>query len=147
MNKPLITLVATHMPEDMEAVIMHDWWIALVASAMGKIYLFDEPTVDYRQHSNNALGAKDRASIEYIIDRGMSLADVKTKLDATVRQAGVFEASYKGLISAIVLRIIHAYGTIKDCYRFRRCAVLRQYKIWKQGPNESVIKLFEMLLI
>lgn len=37
---------------------MHDWWLALVASAFGKIETISSALVDYRQHSANALGAK-----------------------------------------------------------------------------------------
>ena len=36
---------------------MHDWWLALVASAFGRIEAVAEPTVLYRQHANNRLGA------------------------------------------------------------------------------------------
>lgn len=38
--------------------IMHDWWIASrVMGAGGKIYFIDEPTILYRQHDNNCVGA------------------------------------------------------------------------------------------
>lgn len=39
--------------------IMHDWWMALVATAFGKLIFLDEPLVRYRQHGNNAIGAKE----------------------------------------------------------------------------------------
>lgn len=39
--------------------IMHDWWIALVAAAFGKLIFLDEPLVRYRQHGNNTIGAKE----------------------------------------------------------------------------------------
>jgi glycosyltransferase involved in cell wall biosynthesis len=39
------------------AAIMHDWWLALVASAFGAIGVVEAPTVRYRQHANNAIGA------------------------------------------------------------------------------------------
>jgi len=40
--------------------IMHDWWLALVASAFGKIVYLDTPLVRYRQHGGNAIGAKEQ---------------------------------------------------------------------------------------
>lgn len=42
-----------------EHAAMHDWWCYLLAtSAIGSVLCFDSiPTVRYRQHSNNALGA------------------------------------------------------------------------------------------
>jgi rhamnosyltransferase len=38
-------------------VAMHDWWLAQCAALFGHIALVDQPTVLYRQHSANALGA------------------------------------------------------------------------------------------
>ena len=40
------------------AALMHDWWISLCASAFGKIGFIEIPTVLYRQHSDNRVGAK-----------------------------------------------------------------------------------------
>ena len=39
--------------------IMHDWWLALVATAFGKLVFMDIPLVHYRQHGNNTIGAKE----------------------------------------------------------------------------------------
>jgi hypothetical protein len=39
-------------------VIMHDWWLALCAAAMGEVLCLPEPTVRYRQHDRNTLGAR-----------------------------------------------------------------------------------------
>ena len=39
--------------------VMHDWWLALTASAFcGLIVPLDEATILYRQHGDNAVGAK-----------------------------------------------------------------------------------------
>lgn len=38
--------------------IMHDWWLALVATAFGQLVYLDTPLVQYRQHGNNTIGAK-----------------------------------------------------------------------------------------
>ena len=39
--------------------IMHDWWLALIASAFGRLIHIDMPLVEYRQHQNNTIGAKE----------------------------------------------------------------------------------------
>jgi hypothetical protein len=38
--------------------VLHDYWIALIVSQSGKIGYLNEPTIKYRQHSNNKIGAK-----------------------------------------------------------------------------------------
>lgn len=40
------------------AAIMHDWWVALVASAQGRIEFLPVALVKYRQHGSNVLGAQ-----------------------------------------------------------------------------------------
>jgi len=44
---------ATPVPD----VIMHDWWLALCAAALGEIVFLPEATVRYRQHGGNAVGS------------------------------------------------------------------------------------------
>ncbi|SIO21089.1 glycosyltransferase [Vannielia litorea] len=38
----------------------HDLWLALLATATGRVVRIDEPLVDYRQHAGNAVGAVSR---------------------------------------------------------------------------------------
>ena len=46
---------ALSLPTD---AIMHDWWLALSATAFGKLAYMEEPTVRYRQHDANTIGAR-----------------------------------------------------------------------------------------
>jgi hypothetical protein len=57
LNKKLKVLL-NEIPQD---AIMHDWWIALVASAFGRIAIIDEPLVCYRQHSINKVGLSENS--------------------------------------------------------------------------------------
>ena len=38
-------------------VMMHDWWLALVAASFGVVDSVDDPLVMYRQHGSNTVGA------------------------------------------------------------------------------------------
>lgn len=38
-------------------VAMHDWWLALIAAGRGRIAMLDRPTLLYRQHGANEVGA------------------------------------------------------------------------------------------
>ena len=50
-------LCAKAVPVPPRAVV-HDWWVILVASIFGRIESIATPTVLYRQHSKNYLGAR-----------------------------------------------------------------------------------------
>lgn len=52
-NRALVDLALT-MPRE---VLLHDLWLGLLASAMGKAAYLKEQTVLYRQHGRNAIGA------------------------------------------------------------------------------------------
>ena len=59
-NKALKEL-ATPFPDN---IIMHDYWLALVACLSGEIGFVDRPTIKYRQHSNNTVGAFEYMSLK-----------------------------------------------------------------------------------
>ncbi len=40
-----------------EEAVMHDWWLALVASISGRICYMNQALVKYRQHGSNTIGA------------------------------------------------------------------------------------------
>lgn len=52
------------LPIPKEAV-MHDWWIAINVAKHGKIVYIPDQLVLYRQHSNNAVGAKKVSKHSY----------------------------------------------------------------------------------
>ena len=53
LNAPLASL-ARSMPE---SAVIHDWWVALLASTLGHSAAVEKPLVLYRQHQNNVIGA------------------------------------------------------------------------------------------
>ena len=44
--------------EEMNELLMHDWYLGLLASAFGNLVYIDQPTELYRQHADNVLGAR-----------------------------------------------------------------------------------------
>lgn len=55
------------LPVPKEA-IMHDWWLSIMASRHGRVIFIDKPTIGYRQHGGNEVGAK-RFDTKYIIKK------------------------------------------------------------------------------
>jgi rhamnosyltransferase len=79
-NKRLVELVGT-IPIEAEN---HDYWIALVASAFGKILRLDKRLIFYRQHSNNISTNFDNSSFlkrfKRIVIQKKNFQDFRAKL-------------------------------------------------------------------
>lgn len=63
-----LKLSATPIPT---SVLIHDWWLALIAACLGKIVFLNEQTVFYRQHSSNTIGAirYNIISLQFILQK------------------------------------------------------------------------------
>lgn len=68
-------------------VVMHDWWALLYASLYSNVVVIEKPTISYRQHNNNAVGATRRNAVGGWI-KGFTRK--KGNLYRTVRQAVSF---------------------------------------------------------
>ncbi|KXT84094.1 Alpha-L-Rha alpha-1,3-L-rhamnosyltransferase [Streptococcus sp. DD11] len=44
--------------QEAHELLMHDWYLALLAAAFGRLVYLDRPSELYRQHANNVLGAR-----------------------------------------------------------------------------------------
>jgi rhamnosyltransferase len=74
-------------------VIMHDWWLALCAAALGRLLFLPEATVLYRQHGTNAQGSRGRrAGATAAVRRPLAWwVDSAAMLDRAVEQARELE--------------------------------------------------------
>ena len=59
------------LPYPSEA-LMHDWWISIIASKIGIVEYLSYPTISYRQHEFNVLGA-EKANNESILFKKKAL--------------------------------------------------------------------------
>lgn len=58
LNRRAMQLISSHFPNHIDQIIMHDWWAYLCVSSFGKIIFDEHPTIQYRQHAQNALGGQ-----------------------------------------------------------------------------------------
>lgn len=116
-----------------EQAIIHDWWFALVASAFGHIGYVDKPTVLYRQHAGNEIGAKDVNSISYKIKRMLAFKQARSLLAATYAQAESFLRAYEGQLEEKQKEIIKAYLSIPGANKAEKIKIISGYDFWKTG--------------
>jgi glycosyltransferase involved in cell wall biosynthesis len=137
-NKALKEL-AVPIPKN---AVMHDWWLALVASSFGMIGFVDEPTIKYRQHGNNDVGAKNY-SMGYFLDRLKEINKTYRNIERNFSQAEEFQKKYETIATPDLKEILHAYISIKESGLIEKVKTINKFQFKKQG----LIRQFGYLLI
>lgn len=127
------------MPED---AIMHDWWLALLASAFGRVEFMGESGILYRQHGHNTEGAKNLKSIGYLWNKVFQGQEIRNTLELTYRQAEAFSKLYSAELSEEKREILNAYLGIKNRSKWNRLKTIRRYGFGKSGVVRQIGYLF-----
>ena len=114
-NRPLLEL-ALRMPEE---AAMHDRWVGLVASGLGRSGVVRAPTVLYRQHDRNVVGtgrtlpgtgvAQARRPLLERVRRPQVAAEHVANWDVSQRQAKAFLAAYHRELPAKKRAVLTAF--------------------------------------
>lgn len=124
-----------------EKIVIHDWWFALVACCFGSIACVKEPTMLYRQHGKNVIGATKVNSLGFIYKKMMGKTQVKETLRRSVDQAAVFLECYKGRLNAEQIKTVKLYSELYNHRKIsRQCIVIKQGYL-KQGFVQTVGEL------
>lgn len=130
--------------------IMHDWWIGLVASQFGKIGFISEPTIKYRQHGNNTIGAKRynvhpcRLGLSWIISLMVRNQDYLKQMQFNIDQARAFLEIYNGELSENSKRMLSEFIALPDKSWLKRRMVVIWWGLWKQGWLRNVTHLIRL---
>lgn len=119
--------------KSMDHIVMHDWWLALIASSFGKISFIDKPTIKYRQHGGNEVGAKHVANAGYVADNLSNTDRLRERIKNTYLQAGVFYETYKNELPAENERIVRAYAEFIYLNKLQKWAGMIKYGFYKKG--------------
>ncbi|MBO5322869.1 MAG: glycosyltransferase family 2 protein [Oscillospiraceae bacterium] len=138
-NRPLAELACRETST--EDMLMHDWWLALLASCCGNIRFLEEATIDYRQHGSNAVGAKNVHSPAYLLNRLRSNS-MRRALSKTATQAKAFRDIYCDQLSRPQLELLDAFIATKDANIFKRDYLYLKHRLIKSG----LIRKFAQLL-
>ena len=128
-NRALSELI-TETPRYM---IMHDWWLMLVASAFGVITDIEVQTVLYRQHSANEIGAKDVRTLRYKVNKLLSYTEIRRALNETYEQAQSFLDAYKNKLTREQIELLHAYCDIPNHVKLVRWLTICRLGVLKNG--------------
>lgn len=140
-NRALLELVVKSCNE--EAIVMHDWWIALIASAFGEIAFLDEATIDYRQHGNNSVGAKDVRSFAFM-KTSVKTKKMKKSLMLALAQAKTFANLYKENLTEKYLKILQAFISTENRCLLTRDVIYIKHKLLKRGFFKMLAQLLNL---
>jgi glycosyltransferase involved in cell wall biosynthesis len=115
-----------------EGAMMHDFWLGLVAAAFGILHPLNEPTVRYRQHQNNALGAGGSWRIADALKRWLSDPAFREGLEASRRQSRDFANRYANELSKRQKGILQTWSRSKELP-----AGIRHWTLYRNGLRRT----------
>jgi len=124
--------------------VLHDYWIALIISQTGKITYLDEPTLKYRQHTNNKIGSKTKSEELETIDEIRKLF-----IDVKEQHFSVFVENEKYFKNAKVIELnknaLEYYKNLKTFDKFSLSNIKMFLKLYKYESFNYKIKNFAIL--
>ena len=130
----LITCAPDHM-------VMHDWWISLIAAAFGHMGHIDDRTILYRQHRSNQIGATDMRTWRYKLSRLFNPAQVRADIAKTYPQAQEFLEIFADRLDPAQTALLRDYCAIPDKSKLGRIASVIHLGVWKTGFSRNIAYL------
>lgn len=128
-NRALSDLIYAEPPY----MVMHDWWLMLVASAFGHIGHIAEPTIYYRQHAQNEIGAADVRTLRYKIHKLINYQEVRQAIRNTYPQAGSLLTLYRSSMRREQIELVETYCKIPGMNKFGRWRTICRLGVLKNG--------------
>lgn len=118
-------------------ILMHDWFLALLAASLGEIIYLDLPTQLYRQHDNNVLGARTMDKRFKILREGpKSIFTRYWKLiHDSQKQASLIVDKYGDIMTVTDLELIKYFIKID-----KQPFMTRLRWLWKYGYSKNQFK-------
>jgi glycosyltransferase involved in cell wall biosynthesis len=121
--------------------MMHDWWLALVAATFGEIVPLVEPTVLYRQHGANTLGARSWSVWgglrRFARDPAASARRARRILSGTRAQAAAFRARFGERLDPRAARFFEEYAGLGSAGLVTRKVFPFRHDLWFDDPMRN----------
>ncbi len=127
-----------------EVTAMHDWWLALIAATFGKIVFLDTPTMLYRQHGNNEVGAKNAKSLSFIFSKLKSIDKMKRIYKIISLQAEFLADNYDEMLTSKQKKLLRAVAELPNMSRIQKIKTIKKYRLYK---NTVLRNLAQFILI
>ena len=120
------------------AIVMHDWWLILVASAFGKVDYLDKPLLLYRQHDTNEVGSR-KMSIFSAISKFIYQRDsIVRSIQNSKIQAGVFVECFGDQLPSDILVLAKEYSLLDEKTWLKRKVFCLKNKLRKTSTLRTL---------
>jgi glycosyltransferase involved in cell wall biosynthesis len=130
-NRALLRL-ALPMPQA-GCVMMHDYWLSLVAMAFGTCLPVERQTVSYRQHESNVVGAGAKLTPIGRIQRIFSDPDLDVWIRSAARQAECFDTRYGEILKENERKVLSAMKSLPAKHGYGRAWSMMRLGIRRTG--------------
>lgn len=133
----MINRALAEMWQETDDILMHDWYLALLASAFGNLVFIDQPGELYRQHSDNVLGARTLSKrFKKWIRPHILFAVYWDLIKNSQKQA---RHLLQMPLSQSNRELIEAFVTIMDKPMLERFRILRKYGLRKNKAFHTLV--------
>ena len=133
----MINHTLAEMWQETDDILMHDWYLALLASAFGNLVFIDQPGELYRQHSDNVLGARTLSKrFKKWIRPHILFAVYWDLIKNSQKQA---RNLLQMPLSQSNRELIEAFVTIMDKPMLERFRILRKYGLRKNKAFHTLV--------
>ena len=133
----MINHALAEMWQETDDILMHDWYLALLASAFGNLVFIDQPGELYRQHSDNVLGARTLSKrFKKWIRPHILFAVYWDLIKNSQKQA---RHLLQMPLSQSNRELIEAFVTIMDKSMLERFRILRKYGLRKNKAFHTLV--------
>lgn len=121
-----------------EAILMHDWWAALIAAAMGQIVYIPREVMLYRQHGGNSVGAVETGSFRYRL-RKLTDKETRNKKNLYYRQAALLRERFADRLGPEAASVLDGFLQIPGYKgKLHRMYALNKRKHTKSDPVSQI---------
>lgn len=139
-NRALSALFQAHLP-NAENIVMHDWWLALIAHTFGEKQYVSLNEILYRQHGNNTMGAKKSYGLAYKIKKLFSGEAVKKALNETYRQAGEFHHCFQEDLSPTLAEMLIHFAAMENMGKWDRIRQMKRYGFFRKRFKQKIAQI------
>ncbi|MCQ2478667.1 MAG: glycosyltransferase family 2 protein [Clostridia bacterium] len=127
-NEALLLELKKNPPKEFA---MHDWWLNLVATLKGKVGYITEPTMLYRQHGDNEVGAKKATGIEFIVNKYKSRNKTRQNYLDAFSQAKSLLDIYGETMTEDQKSTVKAFISLESGSKLKKVKTIRKYDFRK----------------